>query len=113
MNAEGVPPSSGAFGAKILAVVRDPGLATAAGTGGDTGQHAGPPLQGRAPVQGAPGLEGIGRAQLHALALPLAGDFDAEGVDHGGAVNVLTSLHWTPVSKGNCQHTTLVQIKKA
>lgn len=40
-------------------------------------------------------------------------DFDAEGVDHGGAVNVLTSLHWTPVSKGNCQHTTLVQIKKA
>ena len=36
---------------------------------------------------------------------------DENGVDHGGSVNTLTSLHWTPVSKGNCQHTTLVQIE--
>ncbi|MDT3767372.1 molybdopterin-dependent oxidoreductase [Gleimia hominis] len=39
--------------------------------------------------------------------------FDEHGVDHGGAVNVLTSQHPTPISKGNGQHTTLVQVKKA
>ena len=38
---------------------------------------------------------------------------DADGVDHGGSVNVLSRLHPTPVAKGNCQHTNLVQIKKA
>lgn len=38
---------------------------------------------------------------------------DADGVDHGGSQNMLSSLHPTPVAKGNCQHTTLVQIKKA
>ena len=37
---------------------------------------------------------------------------DAQGVDHGGSVNVLSRLHPAPVSKGNCQHTSLVQIKK-
>ncbi len=36
---------------------------------------------------------------------------DKDGIDHGGSVNMLTSLHPTPVAKGNCQHTTLVQIK--
>ena len=36
---------------------------------------------------------------------------DKDGIDHGGSVNTLTSLHWTPVSKGNCQHTTLVQVE--
>ncbi len=36
---------------------------------------------------------------------------DENGIDHGGSVNTLTSLHWTPVSKGNCQHTTLVQVE--
>lgn len=38
---------------------------------------------------------------------------DADGVDHGGSVNMLSSLHPTPVAKGNCQHTTLVQVRKA
>lgn len=37
--------------------------------------------------------------------------FDEDGIDHGGSVNTLTSLHPTPVAKGNCQHTTLVQIE--
>ena len=40
-------------------------------------------------------------------------ELDAEGVDRGGSNNVLTSLRPTPVAKGNCQHTTLVEIKKA
>lgn len=38
---------------------------------------------------------------------------DADGVDIGGAVNTLTRIHPTPVSKGNPQHTTLAQIEKA
>ena len=38
-------------------------------------------------------------------------EFDKDGVDHGGSVNTLTSLHTTPVAKGSCQHTTLVQIE--
>lgn len=37
--------------------------------------------------------------------------WDENGVDHGGSNNVLTSLHPTPVAKGNCQHTTLVQVE--
>ena len=39
--------------------------------------------------------------------------FDEAGVDHGGAANVLTSLHTTPLAKGNGQHTSLVQVAKA
>ncbi|MFN8049263.1 MAG: DMSO/selenate family reductase complex A subunit [Ancrocorticia sp.] len=39
--------------------------------------------------------------------------FDEKGIDHGGAANVLTSLHPTPLSKGNGQHTNLVQVEKA
>lgn len=39
--------------------------------------------------------------------------FDDAGVDHGGAANVLTSLHTTPLAKGNGQHTSLVQVAKA
>ena len=39
--------------------------------------------------------------------------FDKDGVDAGGAVNTLTSWHPTPVSKGNGQHTALVQVEKA
>jgi anaerobic dimethyl sulfoxide reductase subunit A len=38
---------------------------------------------------------------------------DANGVDHGGCVNVLTSQRPTPFSKGNPQHTNLVQVVKA
>lgn len=40
-------------------------------------------------------------------------DFDDDGVDRGGAVNMLTSLHPTPLAKGNGQHTNLVQVEKA
>ncbi len=38
---------------------------------------------------------------------------DKDGVDTGGAVNVLTRIHPTPLSKGNAQHTALVQVEKA
>lgn len=36
----------------------------------------------------------------------------ADGVDTGGCTNTLTSLRPTPLSKGNAQHTNLVQIEK-
>lgn len=35
-----------------------------------------------------------------------------DGTDHGGAVNHLTSLHPTPIAKGNPQHTVLAQAAK-
>ena len=38
---------------------------------------------------------------------------DEHGVDTGGAVNTLTKIHPTPISKGNGQHTTLAQVEKA
>jgi anaerobic dimethyl sulfoxide reductase subunit A len=37
---------------------------------------------------------------------------DADGTDHGGSINVLTSQHPTPYARGNAQHTNLVEIKK-
>lgn len=37
--------------------------------------------------------------------------WDAQGVDHGGSVNVLSSFHSAPISKGNCEHTSLVQVE--
>ena len=37
---------------------------------------------------------------------------DKDGVDVGGAVNTLTNIHPTPISKGNGQHTTLAQVEK-
>lgn len=37
----------------------------------------------------------------------------ADGTDNGGAVNMLTSLHPTPLAKGNAQHTVLAQAEKA
>ena len=37
---------------------------------------------------------------------------DSEGTDTGGAVNTLTNIHPTPLSKGNAQHTTLAQVEK-
>ena len=40
-------------------------------------------------------------------------NFDDTGVDRGGAANVLTSLHTTPLAKGNGQHTVLVQVEKS
>ena len=40
-------------------------------------------------------------------------EIDKDGVDHGGAVNMLTSLHPTPLAKGNGQHTNLVEVAKA
>ena len=36
----------------------------------------------------------------------------ADGVDNGGAVNILTSQHPTPLAKGNAQHTVLAQAAK-
>lgn len=38
-------------------------------------------------------------------------DPDADGVDQGGSVNTLTSLHPSPLAKGNAQHTNLVEVK--
>lgn len=38
---------------------------------------------------------------------------DAKGVDTGGCINTLTTWHPSPLSKGNPQHTNLVQIEKA
>jgi anaerobic dimethyl sulfoxide reductase subunit A len=38
---------------------------------------------------------------------------DKDGVDHGGCVNVLTSQRPSPLSKGNPQHTNLVDVVKA
>lgn len=38
---------------------------------------------------------------------------DENGVDVGGNINTLTSLHPTPYAKGNGQHTNLVQVEKA
>lgn len=40
-------------------------------------------------------------------------DINGDGVDEGGAVNMLTSLHPTPLAKGNGQHTVLAQVEKA
>ena len=37
---------------------------------------------------------------------------DEDGVDHGGAVNVLTSERLTPLAFGNAQHTIMVQVEK-
>jgi anaerobic dimethyl sulfoxide reductase subunit A len=38
---------------------------------------------------------------------------DAQGVDRGGAVNVLTSERWTPLAFGSAQHTNMVEVQKA
>ncbi|MFB3852669.1 MAG: DMSO/selenate family reductase complex A subunit [Vicinamibacterales bacterium] len=38
---------------------------------------------------------------------------DANGTDHGGSVNVLTSERWTPFAFGNAQHTVMVEVGKA
>lgn len=38
-------------------------------------------------------------------------DPDADGIDQGGSVNTLTSLHPSPLAKGNAQHTNLVEVK--
>ncbi len=38
---------------------------------------------------------------------------EADGVDRGACVNTLTSLHPSPLAKGNPQHTNLVEIVKA
>ncbi len=38
---------------------------------------------------------------------------DKDGIDHGGATNVLTSERLTPLAFGNAQHTIMVQIERA
>lgn len=37
---------------------------------------------------------------------------DAQGVDRGGSINVLTSERWTPLAFGNAQHTIMVEVRK-
>lgn len=37
---------------------------------------------------------------------------DKDGIDTGGSINVLTSTHPTPYSRGNPQHTNLVEVKR-
>lgn len=37
---------------------------------------------------------------------------DSNGYDRGGCVNTLTSEKWTPLAKGNPQHTIMVQVEK-
>jgi len=37
---------------------------------------------------------------------------DANGVDHGGCINVLTSHRWTPLAFGTAQHTIMVEVEK-
>jgi anaerobic dimethyl sulfoxide reductase subunit A len=37
---------------------------------------------------------------------------DANGVDHGGCINVLTSHRWTPLAFGSTQHTIMVEVEK-
>ena len=37
---------------------------------------------------------------------------DANGIDQGGCINVLTSHRWTPLAFGSTQHTIMVQVAK-
>jgi anaerobic dimethyl sulfoxide reductase subunit A len=37
---------------------------------------------------------------------------DANGVDHGGCINVLTSHRWTPLAFGSTQHTIMVEVER-
>ncbi len=39
-------------------------------------------------------------------------EVDTDGIDHGGTANRLTSLHPTPIAKGNAQHTVLAEVEK-
>ena len=49
------------------------------------------------------------------VAFPQGGWYspDANGLDHGPSVNTLTSPRYSPLVKGNPQHTNLVEVKKA
>jgi anaerobic dimethyl sulfoxide reductase subunit A len=38
---------------------------------------------------------------------------DAQGVDRGGSINVLTSHRWTPFAFGTALHTAMAQMEKA
>jgi len=35
-----------------------------------------------------------------------------DGTDFGGNINILTTERWTPLAKGNPQHTIMVQVEK-
>ncbi len=38
---------------------------------------------------------------------------DADGLDRGGCINVLTSHRWTPLAFGSTQHTIMVEVEKS
>jgi len=38
---------------------------------------------------------------------------DADGHDHAGSANMLTSQHPSPLAKGNPQHSSLVEVARA
>lgn len=48
------------------------------------------------------------------VAMPQGAWYDPgeNGVDRGGCINILTKYHPTPLTKGNSQHTSLVQVEK-
>ena len=56
-----------------------------------------------------------GRVMPGVLAIPQGAWWapDAEGLDRGGNVNVLSSERWTPYAFGNAQHTIMAQAAKA
>ena len=37
---------------------------------------------------------------------------DNNGYDTGGNINILSSEKWTPLAKGNAQHTIMVEVEK-
>jgi len=52
-----------------------------------------------------PGVTGMGEGAWHKP--------DANGIDHNGCVNVLTTQRPSPLAKGNPQHTNLVEVARA
>ncbi|SUT95299.1 DmsA/YnfE/YnfF family dimethyl sulfoxide reductase [Actinobacillus lignieresii] len=53
-----------------------------------------------------PGVLGMGQGAWHKA------NMFGDKVDHGGSINVLTTLRPSPLAKGNPQHSNLVQIEK-
>ncbi|WP_159564604.1 DmsA/YnfE/YnfF family dimethyl sulfoxide reductase [Budvicia diplopodorum] len=53
-----------------------------------------------------PGVTGMGQGAWHRA------NMNGDKIDHGGCVNVLTTLRPSPLAKGNPQHTNLVEVAK-